>query len=259
MGERTAYTDGIFCWVELATTDTDGAREFYSGLLGWDYDEAPIPDGSAYITAKLGDKSVGAMYAQGEDQRAVMPPNWLNYVKTSDADGAAAKAGELGGSVEIGPFDVMEHGRMAVLKDPQGAYFAVWQPNAHLGAQVVNGPGALSWNQLNTSNVDGAKSFYTELFGWAAEEVDPESGYFVWKVGEGLNGGGLGIGDGDPSPPNWTPIFGHADLAGAIEQIASSGGTVITDTMEVPGGGKFFAASDPQGAVFALFEGDYDD
>ncbi len=155
MGERTEYTPGTFSWVELLTSDADGAKAFYGEVLGWEYDDAPLPEGGTYTLVLKDGKRVAGLHQPSPENAG--PPAWLSYVAVEDADAAAAKAGELGASVLAGPFDVMDVGRMAVLQDPQGAVFAVWQAGRTAGAELVNDPGSLTMNQLNAADVDGGR------------------------------------------------------------------------------------------------------
>ena len=157
------------------------------------------------------------------------------------------------------PFDVMEFGRMAVLQDPPSAAFCVWQPGTSIGAEVVNGPGALSLNQLNTTDPETAQRFYTDLFGWRFEGVEggPAPYYGIYRD-DRLNGGMMQMPPGQPAPPHWLVYFGTDDIDGAGERITSSGGRVVVEKMDVPGG-QILVAQDPQGATFALVAGRFDD
>jgi uncharacterized protein len=154
---------------------------------------------------------------------------------------------------------VMDVGRMAILQDTPGAVFYVWQPRTSIGAEVVNGPGALSLNQLNTTDPEAARRFYTDLFDWRFEEVQggpaPYSGIYR---GESLNGGMMQMPQGQPAPPHWLVYFGIDDIGAAAERITSSGGRLVVETMDVPGG-QILVAQDPQGATFGLVAGRFDD
>lgn len=141
MGTRAKYEPGTFSWVDLTTTDRDAAKRFYSELLGWEYDDQPS-EGGVYSMARRYDTNVAALYDQQESERAQgVPPHWNNYVTTDDADRAAAQVKQLGGSVLLEPFDVFDAGRMAVIADPTGAVFSVWQPRQNIGAGHVNDAG----------------------------------------------------------------------------------------------------------------------
>jgi predicted enzyme related to lactoylglutathione lyase len=251
MGERTSHAPGTFSWVDLATSDASGAKAFYGGLLGWEFEDMPIPDSPPYSMATIGGRTVAALYGKRDEQA---PSAWLSYVTVEDADAAAARAGELGGTVISEPFDVMEAGRMAVLQDPTGAVFAVWQPRASIGAQLVNDPGALTMNQLNTSDPQAAQDFYGGLFGWTFQQVAPGENAF-WGID---NGGRLNGGMMRADPPQWLVYFTSTDLDARAAKIGELGGRVGTGPLPIPAG-RFVVASDPQGAVFALFEGRVDD
>jgi len=187
MGERTRHAPGAFSWVDLATSDADGAKVFYGALLGWRFEDMPVPDSPPYSMATIDGRTVAAVYGKRDDAQ---PSAWLSYVTVDNADSSAARATELGATVISEPFDVLEAGRMAVLQDPTGAVFAVWQPKQSIGAQLVNDAGALTMNQLNTSDPGTAQSFYSGLFGWTFQQVaSGEQAYWGINNGERLNGG----------------------------------------------------------------------
>ncbi len=163
MGERTSHAPGTFSWADLSTTDTDGAKAFYTGLFGWDTEDNPMPEGGVYTMLSKGGKAVAALsQLQAEGQPVV----WNSYVTVDSADAAAAAAREGGATLISDPFDVMDVGRMAVIQDPEGAVFCVWEPRTSIGAERVNEPGALAINQLNTSDSDRAQEVYAGVFGW---------------------------------------------------------------------------------------------
>src|SRR3954451_5001467 len=191
MGERDGFEPGTFCWVDLATTDQDGAKSFYAELFGWEADDMPAGDGIVYSMQRVRGNDVAAIAPQPEQQReAGVPPAWNNYVWVESADAAAERAAELGATVHAPPFDVLEAGRMAVIQAPQGAFFMAWQPNQHRGAGLVNEPGALCWNELASPDLDASAAFYHDLFGWnIAPGEDSERPYLIIQVGEKGNGG----------------------------------------------------------------------
>jgi predicted enzyme related to lactoylglutathione lyase len=255
MGERTSYAPGTFSWTDLSTSDAEGAQRFYTGLFPWEPEDLPLPEGGVYTMLLLDGKRACAISAAREGQMTA----WLSYVTVDDVDAAARRVGELGGTPLAEPFDVMEAGRMAVVQDPTGAVFALWQPRQSIGAEIVNGPGALSLNQLNTSDPGRAQEFYSELFGWRVEQVaGGDQPYWGIYNGDNLNGGMMQLPPGNPAPPHWLVYFGTDDIDAAAEYIGQSGGTVMVPKMEVPGG-HFIVAQDPQGAVFGLFTGRFDD
>jgi uncharacterized protein len=251
MGERTEHAPGTFSWAELGTTDAEGAKAFYTGLLGWEAQDNPIPDGGVYTTMRVNGLEVGAVYQQRQEGT---PPNWLSYVTVSSADEAADRARQVGGTWLSAPFDVMDVGRMAVIQDPQGAVFAVWEPGQSIGARLVNDPGAMSLNQLNAASPELARKFYAELFGWRFDEMSQDPPYWGIYNGERTNGGMMPLPVGADAPSHWLVYFSVADLDDAAARIRDLGGDILVAPMDVPGG-RILVARDPQGAAFALFAG----
>src|SRR2546423_11147623 len=192
MAERTKYANGVFSWAELSTTDPDAAKQFYGALFGWVAGDPQVGAGVAYSLIKLEGEDVAAISAQPEQQRdAGAPPAWNSYITVDSADAALARAKELGATVHADAFDVLA-GRMGVVQDPQGAFFLVWEPKNHIGAALVNVPGAFTWNELASPDIDASASFYGELFGWTTERM--EGGpfpYLVIKTPDGRSNGGI--------------------------------------------------------------------
>jgi predicted enzyme related to lactoylglutathione lyase len=253
MGERTNSAPGTFSWAELLTSDADAAKAFYTSVFGWEYRDNPVGDDQVYSTALRDAKDVGALYASEQ------PPHWNCYVTVESADASAARADELGATVAAEAFDVFDVGRMAVIVDPVGAALCLWEPKRHIGATLVNAPGALTWNDLITPDPADSARFYGELFGWTAEEIPGAGGYRVIKNGERANGGMMPL---DPrmgtTPPNWMPYFGHEDVDRLLEEVADLGGQVFNGPMRMPQG-SIAVLGDPQGAAFAVWAGQYDD
>jgi predicted enzyme related to lactoylglutathione lyase len=265
MGTRTSYEPGTFSWAELATTDPDAARRFYGVLFGWQIEDAEVTGGDASTTARLDGAAVAGITEQPEPQRtAGVPPHWFNYVTVADAGRAAARAGELGGSVHAGPSDDMAEARKAVVADPTGAMFGLWEAWSSIGAERVNDPGCLTSNELATNDIDAASRFYRELFGWVITEVDTGGGPRYWLIHhdgatEGRNGGMRELGPAEESvPPNWVPYFTVESVGGTLARAGELGGSTLVPATEIPAG-RFAAVRDPQGAVFSIFEGDVDD
>ncbi len=185
------HAPGAFCWFELATTDQPAAKTFYTSLFGWSANDFPMGPSGSYTMFDLGGGQTGAAYTLNAEQKAQgVPPNWMVYVAVENADNAASRVTELGGKVYAPPFDVYDFGRMAVLADPTGAAFSVWQPKNHKGTGIAGVDGTVCWADLSTSDVDKAKDFYSGLFGWniAPGEHD-SSGYLHIQNGKDYIGG----------------------------------------------------------------------
>jgi predicted enzyme related to lactoylglutathione lyase len=255
VGERKQYAPGTFCWTDLTTTDQNAAKAFYNGLFGWEAEDLPAGEGVFYSMMRLDGKDVAAISPQPQMQlEAGVPPTWNSYVSVESADETAEKAKELGATVHAPAFDVLEAGRMAVIQDPQGAFFFVWQPRGHFGAALVNEPGALVWNELNTTDPEGARGFYSALFGWRIEpfEGSPEL-YLSIKNGD-VNNGGIRELNQPGAPPHWLVYFGTEDIDAAIAKLQELGGTKMVGPIDIQIA-KVAVVQDPQGAIFALYAG----
>jgi uncharacterized protein len=254
MGDRDGYAPGMFCWADLGTTDAEAAKAFYTAVFGWEAEDAPAGDAGVYTTFKLEGRDVAALYEMGDEERESLTPHWSSYVAVEDVDALAPRVLELGGEVLAHPFDVMQAGRMTALRDPTGATLHLWQAREQIGAGRVNAPGCMCWNELATPDPARARDFFAELLGWTVEPE--ESGYGVIKVGGALNVGIRPPQDGEPT--HWLVYFTAASIDETMEAIREGGGTVITGPAATPVG-RVAAVSDPQGAPFALFEGQTDE
>jgi predicted enzyme related to lactoylglutathione lyase len=273
MLERDGYLPGVPCWVDTSQPDPKAAVAFYGGLFGWDFEDA-MPPGSAgnYFIARLRGGDVAAVSSQAENG----PPMaaWSTYVWVESADAAASKALDAGGRVVMEPFDVMEAGRMAVLEDPEGSTFCVWQAKQHRGAQIVNEPGSLNFNGLNTRDATGAKSFYGSLFGWEGLGLDggaemwrlPGYGAFLERSDHGLHERMVEssapegfedvvatlnpIADDQPDvAAHWSVTFAVDDTDAIAERATELGGQVVVPPFDAPWV-RMTVITDPQGATF---------
>jgi len=251
------HAPGTFCWVELATSDQNAAKSFYGSLFGWSANDSPMGPGEVYTIFQLEGREAAAAYTLRPDQREYgVPPNWSIYIAVESADRSAARARELGAKVVVEPFDVMEAGRMAVLLDPTGALFNVWQPKASQGIGIAGVNGTLCWGDLSTPDAARASEFYSKLFGWeiAAEEKDP-SGYLHIKNGDKFIGGIPPAGHRNPNaPPHWLPYFLVTDCDASAAHAKEHGASFYVAPMTMEGVGRMAVVADPQGAVFALFQ-----
>jgi uncharacterized protein len=258
MGERTKYTPGTFCWTDLATTDQDAAKDFYGTLFGWSAVDNPVGDGVVYSMMTVGGQNVAAISAQPQQQRdAGAPPAWNSYVSVESADRALERAQQLGATVHAPAFDVLDVGRMGVVQDPQGAYFLVWEPKLHIGASLVNAAGALAWNELATPDIDASAKFYSDLFDWTVEPIEGmEMPYMMIKNQQGWHNGGIRPAV-DPEPPYWLNYFGTDEIDTGLAKVSELGGKKLMGPVDI-GAGKIGIVQDPQGAVFALFAGQFE-
>jgi predicted enzyme related to lactoylglutathione lyase len=273
--ERDGYPPGVPCWVDTAQPDAEAAVRFYAGLFGWEFvDRMPADAPGSYHVAQLRGRDVAAVGSLPEG----MPPSpaWTMYVCVDSADDAVAKAEQAGGRVLMGPFDVSDAGRMALLTDPEGAAFAVWQPGRTKGAQLVNVPGTWNFNELNTRDPEGAAAFYGAVFGWEASTTDMGGGEFtMWRCpgygdhleerfpGTRKRTGDFGapegfedavawlvpIGEGQDGPAHWSITFAVDDADAAAAKAAELGGEVLVPPFDAPWV-RMTVIRDPQGAAF---------
>lgn len=254
MGNAIDHPAGNFCWFELATTDQEGAKNFYTQLFGWGYNDVPM-DAGTYTMFSLNGADVAAAYTIAPEQQAQgMPANWLPYVTTADADSSVAAAIANGATILMPATDVGEFGRMAVIQDPQGAVIAVWRPGEHTGADAVGIPGSICWNELWTSDMPGASRFYSAIFGWGLKLTDMGMPYTEIHNGSEPIGGMFQMDgpDFEGIPPGWTLYFAVENCDQAADRVVALGGSINTPPTDIPNVGRFAVVNDPQGAVFAL-------
>jgi hypothetical protein len=271
--ERDHYIPGVPCWIDTSQPDPDAAVGFYGGLFGWEF-ESLMPPGApaAYHLARLRGLEVAAVSSLPES--APRKAMWDTYVAVESADEATSKVREAGGGVVKEPFDVPGAGRMAVLTDPEGAVFCVWQARGFKGARVVNEPGSLNFNTLRTRDVDAAKAFYGAVFGWGTLRLD--GGFEAWTLpgyGDDLErddpglrkrvaelGGPKGfedvvasvvpIADDEPDiPAHWGVTFAVDDADAVARKAEELGGTVVVPPLDAPWV-RMTVIADPQGATF---------
>jgi predicted enzyme related to lactoylglutathione lyase len=254
MSERSSYEPGTPCWVDLGSPDLDASVDFYAALFGWQVPESENVEATGgYRRATKNGADVGGMMPLMQEGQ---PPAWSSYVSVADADATAAKVAEAGGSVIAEPMDVMELGKMAVFADPGGAVFGIWQPGTFHGAGLVNEPGALAWNELNTRDLAGAKSFYGAVFGWDFEDMQmgENESYTTIMLGGNPMGGILDMDQrGVPAeiPPHWLAYFATENTDATVAQANERGGSLMMGPIDLPVG-RFAILTDPHGAAFAV-------
>jgi predicted enzyme related to lactoylglutathione lyase len=248
---------GEFCWIELATTDQSAANKFYSSLFGWNVNDMPMGPNDFYTIFRIDgrDAAAGCTLRPDQTERGV-PPNWMIYIAVENADQSAAKAASLGGTLLAPVFDVMDAGRMAVVQDPTGAVFCLWQAKANTGIGIAGVPGTFCWADLITPDPERAKQFYSGLFGWQLTVGQNDtSDYLHIKNGDKFIGGiPHPRHQGSNSPPHWLSYFYVADVDEAAKKAQGLGGKIYGPPMNIEGAGRMAILADPQGAAFALFK-----
>lgn len=257
MSEVNGYAHGTPCWIDLATTDTAAAKRFYGDVLGWTFEDQEADGQIIYAMARLKGRDAAGLSALDEASRTQgVPPHWNTYIDVADVDEIAAKAPGSGGTVIAAPFDVLDIGRMAVIADATGAVVCLWEQRGHTGAGIVNEPGALCWNELQTRDIDRAGAFYEQLLGWKAKtsEFGPMV-YTEFRNNDAPVAGMMAMPPMVPAevPANWLVYFAVSDCDAIVAKIAGAGGTILSPAMDIPPG-RFAVAMDPQGAAFAIIQ-----
>jgi predicted enzyme related to lactoylglutathione lyase len=254
MPNTDTHANGSFSWIELATNDQNAAKTFYTTLLGWAFQDNPMGPDNFYTMFQLEGRNVGAAYTmQAQEAAAGVPPHWNLYISVANADATAKRAAEAGGKVLAGPFDVYTYGRMAVIQDPTGAPFCIWQANDHIGAGTVGENGTLCWADLSSPDAETAAKFYGDLFGWTFMPGD--GGYLHIRNGEAFIGGMPSAAQRDPKmPAHWMIYLQVADCDATTTRAQELGAKVCFGPMDIPKAGRMTVLADPQGAVFSLFQ-----
>lgn len=250
------YPPGTPSWVELSTPDPDASAAFYRDVLGWDATEPGAPETGGYRMFQSAGKSVAGLMGHMQEGQ---PTAWASYVSVADADETAKKVQDAGGSVMVAPMDVTDLGRMGVFVDPTGAAFGVWQPKAFAGADLVNEPVSLTWNEIQSPDIGTDKTFYSSVFGWDAGKPQFEGApdtYTVWQLDGHNVCGMMEMVEGmfpPGTPPHWSVCFAVADADGTVAKAREHGGMVAVEPMDMPIG-RFAAIVDPQGAAFTIMQ-----
>ncbi len=243
-----------FVWYDLFTLDLAAAKTFYGAVFGWGVQ----PHGEDYETWANGERFFGGLADLPADAKAMgAPPHWMAYISTDELDAKAAQATELGGKLFVPPTKIEGAGRFAVIADPQGGMFALYESTGDYD-QPDPGVGDFSWGELATDSLDGATGFYQALFGWKTEDTDMGGGwmYRLFTLeGMGRHMGGMFQKQPDmPFPTHWLHYVTVADIDTTIEAIKAAGGKVMNGPMDVPGGDRVAQCCDDQGAGFGLHQ-----
>ncbi len=248
----TPWPDGTPCWIDYGAADPDAAKSFYGGLFGWQYTGEESPEFGGYVNAtRDGQAAAGLAPQQDPDD----PPRWTTYFAAADAEAAAGRIRDAGGTVLVEPMDIGPLGRFVIALDPQGNPFGLWQSGLHTGVRVYNEPGALYWTEAAVDDPGAARSFYTALFGYRWDEVPGAEGYTTFRTDDRppehpLGGlGGLAPG----APKGWQTCFAVASTDDAVSAVEAGGGSVLTPAMDTPFG-RFAVVSDPWGASFSVMQ-----
>ncbi|HEY2833071.1 MAG TPA: VOC family protein [Sporichthyaceae bacterium] len=258
MPKRTSYAPGTPCWVDVMTGDVAGVTAFYTDLFGWDVEEQRDENsGHIYTMFTSGGQTVAGLGGLPPGMEN-LPTVWNSYISVADAEATVAAIEQAGGQVFMPAMQVFDAGVMAVAADPTGANFRIWQPLAHVGAGLVNEANTYGWNELITRDIDGAKKFYSDVFGWGYDGMDMGSGEY-WVVQGGESGGLAGLMARPPAmpaeaPDSWFVYFLVDDIDAIVQRAARTGGQALFGPQSMPGVGIIATVGHPVGGVFALMQ-----
>jgi hypothetical protein len=252
------YPHGTPSWVELNTPDQAASAKFYGDLFGWGTTEPGGEETGGYQMFTQDEKNVAGLMKIMQPQQ---PVAWATYIQVDDADKTAADVAAAGGQAIVPVMDVMDIGRMAFFLDPTGAAFGVWQAKSFTGADLVNEPNSLCWNDVMTRDAAKDEAFYGEVFGWSAAapsfDESGQGGYKVWSRPDGgMVGGMMQMTDEmfpAEVPAYWAVCFAVADTDAIVTQVTELGGQVTAPAMDCPIG-RFAGFLDPQGAAFTVMQ-----
>ena len=255
-----SYKQGTPCWIDLSTTDQDGAKAFYSELFGWNYQVVPMGDGQVYSIAQLDGSDAGAIFTQvAQEAEAGVPPHWKVYLAVDDIDATVSKVSDLGGTVIVDEFDEDESGRMVMVQDPTGAMIQFWQAKANIGCEVRDEHGALTWVELLTSDQEAAGKFFSDLLGVSIADSGmptPEGTPYHMIFVDGEPKAGIMV--SPPHlvemgvPPHWEVYFQVDDAHAVVDKAKSMAAQVMFGPKVLPMVGTIAVLMDPQGAVFGV-------
>jgi predicted enzyme related to lactoylglutathione lyase len=248
MTNNTSYSPGEPMRVDLGTPDLEASIAIYGARFGWTAEKGPEEFGGYTSFLKDGKKVAGLMPLMQEGQ----PPVWTSYVCTDDADKTTAAVADSGGTVHAPPMDVGTLGRMALYADPSDAFFGVWQPRDHIGAELIDSEGTFTWTELSTRNQSAVHPFYEAVFGWTAR-VDGD--YTEFQQGGKSVAGCMDMPEMVPAevPSYWMPYFAAGDPDAQAKRALELGGEILVPMMDFPGG-RFAVVQDVHRSTFGLLD-----
>lgn len=242
MEEIKSYQHGEFCWIELATGNSENSKKFYKELFGWGFVDHQMDENNTYTMFQMEGKDIAACYNLCSDLKEMgVPPHWGNYIAVNSVDEIVKKVKSTDGKIINEPMDIPEAGRMAIIEDPTGAVFGIWEAKQHIGSRFKNQFNTFCWNELATNNVDKCKDFYKSVFGYDSfDQTFGEMDYTTFKLGEIPVGGMYKLsGEMENIPSHWLVYFSVENCDKTVEKAISLGAEVVVPAMEIEGVGKF--------------------
>ncbi|RFA07934.1 hypothetical protein B7R54_00930 [Subtercola boreus] len=255
MSTVEGYAQGVPCWIDLITSDVDSARTFYGELFGWSYGSYPMPGDATYYMSTIDGRNVAGLMQLAPAMEGDAPA-WQTYLAVDDADAAAGRVTDAGGTVLFPVDEIPGSGRMTIAFDPSGAKFGLWQTTGHIGSAVVNQHGAPIWHELQADDPARAADFYSAVTGVEAKTSDVDGIPYIELLVEGKSSAGIMPKQAADQPNAWLVYFGAHSPDETAARAAELGGRVLQPAFDIPGIGRMAVLADPQGAVFAVMRGE---
>ena len=250
---------GAPCWTDLLTSDSEGARTFYSEVLGWTAGEETADFGGYFMFILDGAPVAGCTR---NHPGTGVADSWSVYLSTTDAKTTVNKAVARGGTLRAGPAEIADLGTEAVLNDAGGACIGLWQAYAFAGFPEYTGkPGTPAYFELLTRDYQDAVEFYREAFGWDASMLSDTPELRLTALADD-DQTLAGIVDATrllpperllppDEPGRWNAYFKVADTDATLDMVTRLGGSVFQEAADTPYG-RLAGAADPAGARFKL-------
>lgn len=245
---------GRFVWFEYVATQTAKAQGFFGELFNWGTAKAPLPTGEYQMIALGGDSKQTIGGYLPTPQGAPPAAHWLAHLQVADIAAAVARVTAHGGAIAAAPRKYGEVGTMAVVKDPLGGVFALWQPAQVMGTGDWKGvPGAFCWAELVTAQPTQSLAFYAAVGGFATSTLPGNAAYHLLSFDGKTRAGAMeppmpGI------PQHWMPYVQVADRAATIAKAKKLGADIKLERGAAPGVGEFGVFVDPFGASLGVLQ-----
>jgi uncharacterized protein len=239
---------GAFVWHDYNSSDPQKAQQFYTNLFGWQT-EAFKPGEMDYTMIVADGKQHGGFWPAAESGT---PSHWLGHVLVNDVDATADRAKAAGGSLIFEPMDAPEGRRFAVIRDPEGAVVSAYSSPGESSPPE----GVFVWDELYADDIEGAKRFYSEVFGWTTSEMDMGDGrtYTMFSAGDQQRAGGMTKPPGMQAPSHWLVYILSDDVDAHAAKAKELGAQIYMEPFDIPTVGRLAILADPTGAPFGLFK-----
>ena len=243
---------GTPAWTDLMTPDRSAAKAFYGGLFGWEFTETG-PEHGHYVQAHVGGRPVAGIGEAPADQSPTSAA-WTTYLAVDDIDAMTMRVTEAGGTALMPAIEIGDFGRMAVVADPAGATFGLWQAGHHVGARMVNVPGSMCWNESVSGDFEASKAFYARVFGFGLQDLSgPDFEYVGLQIGDRTVGGlGAIATEMEPVSSYWLTYFAVESADASVARAVDLGGQ--SSGARDSAYGRMAMITGPHGETFAVIE-----